>query len=337
MDDARRNFEVRESDQSVFPVAWYAVGWSKDLKKKPLKRRVLGKDIVLYRDHAGNARAMHAYCPHRGADLSLGTCRDGHLVCPYHAWKFDTDGTCIEIPAHPNRAIPAFAHTFAYPVSERAGLLWVYPQASHAGSDATIPELELFPELEDPAYTAAPFESIWNAHLTRVIESVIDVAHVPIVHRATIGKNSKEEVQITFEADENQIRVKNGNGLLHYQFPQQWILTVPRQTSSKIYNFVTFTPLTEEKTAIFGLAGRNFAKSVPGMNAIFSRYSTKVLEEDRTIVESQHPRPIPEALRMEAHVPADGPQVRFRQRWYEFLTGDEPRIRLDSLASSSHS
>jgi hypothetical protein len=70
-------------------------------------------------------------------------------------------------------------------------------------------------------------------------------------------------------------------------------------------------------------------KFVPGMNRFFSRYSSKVLEEDRAVVESQHPRPIPEALRMEAHVPTDGPQVRFRNRWYDFLVNDEPRVRLD--------
>ncbi|MEI7024131.1 aromatic ring-hydroxylating dioxygenase subunit alpha [Paenibacillus sp. y28] len=323
--------KVRESDQKVFPAAWYAVAWSKDVDTSPIKRRLLGKDLVLYRNPAGSVSAIHAYCPHRGADLSLGSCRDGQLVCPYHAWRFDTDGRCIEIPAHPNRPIPAFAHTFTYPVTERAGLLWVYPQANDKGSTAAAPDLQMFPELEDQQYTAAPYAAIWRAHLTRVIESVIDVAHVPIVHRATIGKKSKEEIQITFEADGDHIQVKNGSGLLHYQFPQQWILTIPDQTRNKIYNYVTFTPIDENKTAIFGLAGRSFAKAVPGMNRIFSRYSAKVLEEDRALVESQHPRPIPEALRMEAHVPADGPQVRFRQRWYEFLTGDEQKIRLDGL------
>uniref|UniRef100_UPI0038CD3654 Rieske 2Fe-2S domain-containing protein n=1 Tax=Paenibacillus aestuarii TaxID=516965 RepID=UPI0038CD3654 len=308
------------------------VAWSKDLDKKPIKRKLLGKDLVLYRDQAGNASAMHAYCSHRGADLSLGSCRDGKLVCPYHAWRFDTDGRCIEIPAHPNRPIPAFAHTFTYPATERAGLLWVYPEANDkSNEEAIIPSLQIFPELEDPQYTAAPYAAIWEAHLTRVIESVIDVAHVPIVHRSTIGKKSKEEIQIDFEADEDHIQVRNGNGLLQYQFPQQWVLTLPNQTRNKIYNYVTFTPMDENKTAIFGLVGRNFAKSVPGINSIFSRYSAKVLEEDRMIVESQHPRPIPEALRMEAHVPADGRQVRFRQMWYDFLTRDEKKIRLDRL------
>lgn len=127
--------EVRESDQQVFPIAWYAVGWSKELKNKPLKKRLLGKDIVLYRDDHRQVHAIHAYCPHRGADLSLGYCQNGHITCPYHAWSFDESGQCVDIPAHPGRAIPEFAHTYAYPVIEKAGLLWVYPQAVGSKSE----------------------------------------------------------------------------------------------------------------------------------------------------------------------------------------------------------
>ncbi|MGE5701984.1 MAG: Rieske 2Fe-2S domain-containing protein [Clostridia bacterium] len=327
MDDNQFVHVIRESDQNVFPLAWYAVAWSRSLGQKPFKIRLLGKDIVLYRGVTGQAQAIHAYCPHRGADLSLGSCTQGYITCPYHAWRFDPDGRCIDIPAHPGRSIPAFAHTIAYPTVERAGMVWVYPQAKD--NTAAPPALSLFPELEDSRYAHACYDAVWRAHLTRVVESVIDVAHVPIVHRKTIGKKSREEIRIDFDADGDEIFVKNGGGLLHYRFPQQWILTFAKETRNKLFNYVTFTPIDEHRTAIFGVTGRNFATSVPGLNSIFARYSSKVLEEDRLIVESQHPRPIPEALRMEAHVPADGPQVRFRQRWYAFLTGNEPRVRLD--------
>ncbi|MFS8214120.1 aromatic ring-hydroxylating oxygenase subunit alpha [Paenibacillus polymyxa] len=334
--------EVRESDQQVFPIAWYAVGWSKELKNKPLKKRLLGKDIVLYRDDHRQVHAIHAYCPHRGADLSLGYCQNGHITCPYHAWSFDESGQCVDIPAHPGRAIPEFAHTYAYPAIEKAGLLWVYPQAvgskseinSGLGTSTSPPPLEIFSELEDPSLILSPYDSVWKAHLTRVVESVLDVAHLPIVHNKTIGKKSSTDIHIEFEADDNHIRVKNGKGLLQYAFPQQWILTPAKEGRSKFINFVTFTPIEQELTAIYGLAGRNFARFVPGISHIFSRYSGKVLEEDRAVVESQHPRPIPEALRMEAHVPADGPQVRFRNRWYDFLVNDEPRVRLNPGTTS---
>ncbi|WP_426451043.1 hypothetical protein ACP26L_03040 [Paenibacillus sp. S-38] len=185
----------------------------------------------------------------------------------------------------------------------------------------------LLPELDDPELVLAPYDAVWQAHLSQVIESVIDTAHVPIVHRRTIGWNSSSSIHIDFEATDDRITIRNGSGLLTYRFPQQWLLTPAEPRRSRFINYVTFTPVDREVTAIFGYAGRNFTK-FPWVSRIFSRYSARVLEEDRAVVESQHPRPIPDALRMEAHVGADGPQVRFRQRWYQFLTSGEPRISL---------
>ncbi|UJF33419.1 aromatic ring-hydroxylating oxygenase subunit alpha [Paenibacillus hexagrammi] len=315
----------REEDHEVFPASWYAVAWSKELRGgKPLKRRVIGRDIVLFRSAQG-VQALHAYCPHRGADLSLGSCSGNLLRCAYHAWSFDGSGRCVEIPAHPERAIPEFAHTLTYPAVERAGLIWVYPIPGSDKPDHPLPALELYPQLDNPDFVLAPYDAVWEAHLTRAVESVLDVAHVPIVHRSTIGKKSRTDIHIDFTAEGDQISIRNGSGLLNYQFPQHWILTPAEPSRAQFINYVTFTPVDREVTAIFGYAGRNFAK-LPLVSRIFSRYSSRVLEEDRAIVESQHPRPIPDALRMEAHVPADGPQVRFRQRWYQFLESSEPRV-----------
>ncbi|MBS7529387.1 aromatic ring-hydroxylating dioxygenase subunit alpha [Hazenella sp. IB182353] len=311
---------AKEKDERTFPCQWYAVKWSKSLKKRPLKISVVGLDIVLFRDQKGVAKAVHAYCPHRGADLVLGTCSDGHIRCPYHAWEFDGEGTCKQIPAHPKRPIPDFAHTNAYPVQEKAGLIWVYPAVV-----TDPPSLELFPELDDPDLVLSPYDAVWSAHLTRAVESVLDVAHLPIVHQKTIGRRLAKEIEINFESEGDQIEIHNGDGILEFRFPHLWILRPKKQRKAKFINFVTFTPVEKEKTLIFGHAGRNFAK-FPGVNFIFSYYSSKILKEDQAVVESQHPRPIPEALRLEAHVPADGPQVRFRQRWYAFLTNKEPRI-----------
>ncbi|MCZ8523071.1 MULTISPECIES: aromatic ring-hydroxylating oxygenase subunit alpha [Paenibacillus] len=316
----------REGDHDLFPCVWYAVGWAKELKSgRPLKKRIAGRDIVLFRDAGGGLHALHAYCPHRGADLALGSCEGGLLRCPYHAWTFDGMGHCTSIPAHPDKPIPSFAHTDTYPAVERTGLLWVYPMPLRKMEGMLPPPLTVFPALEDPDITLAPYDAVWQAHLTRVIESVIDVAHVPIVHRRTIGRNSTRDIHIDFEAEGDMITIRNGSGLLEYRFPQQWLLSPAEPRRRRFLNYVTFTPIDREVTAIFGYAGRNFAK-LPGMSRIFSKYSAKILEEDRSVVESQHPRPIPDALRMEAHVGADGPQVRFRQRWYQFLTSEEPRV-----------
>ncbi|MGY0210497.1 Rieske 2Fe-2S domain-containing protein, partial [Bacillus cereus] len=157
----------------VFPRNWYAVSYAKDIKKIPVKKRVAGKDFVLYRDEKGEVQALSPYCPHRGADLSLGQVVNGKLVCPYHGWEFDSCGTCVRIPSQPNKPIPKFAHTFSYPVKEKIGLIWIYPD-----SEETPPEWKTFHVMENTPFKLSFFHATWNAHLTRSIESVLDIAHL---------------------------------------------------------------------------------------------------------------------------------------------------------------
>lgn len=314
------------SEDHVFPATWYAVCFSSQLgRQKPLAARVAGRDLVLFRDSSGNVRALSRYCTHRGADLALGRVNEGRLACAYHGWQFDGDGRCACIPAHPDRPIPDFAHNRAYPACDHGGLVWVY-----LGPEAMPQVPQLFPELTTGAYRLVPYQDVWQAHLTRVVESVLDVAHLAFVHRKTIGRRTPAAIpRVSFDVDHgDKIRIQNGGGVLEYWFPQMWILR-PAERQGGFINFVTFTPVDAETTLILGYAGRSFARSIPGMDAVFRRYSLRVLREDQQVVESQHPRPIPEALRMEAHVPADAPQVRFRQRWYRFLTGDEPRVTVN--------
>ncbi|MDM5198366.1 Rieske 2Fe-2S domain-containing protein [Fictibacillus enclensis] len=110
-----------------FPCTWYALGFSAELDKKPLKKKMVGRDVMLFRNKEGSAQAVYAYCPHRGADLSLGCVRHGKLTCAYHGWEFNGEGNCLHIPSQPDKPVPKFAHTEHYPVMERAGLLSIYP------------------------------------------------------------------------------------------------------------------------------------------------------------------------------------------------------------------
>lgn len=311
----------------IFPCSWYAVGFSNELGKKPVRKKVIGRDMVLYRDQNSEPHALHAYCPHRGADLSLGCVKNGRLMCAYHGWEFNGEGDCEEIPSQPGKPIPKFAHTASFPVKEHAGLIWVYPKPA---SDQDVPDFQIMPDLEDARYRLSPYKAEWKAHFTRVVESVLDVAHLSFVHKKTIGKRSKQAIQdLPYTHDGDQIVIQNGGGLLEYWFPQQWILRPSEKTKNSFINYVTFTPVDEEETLIFGYAGRTFAKKLKFMDKTFSKYSLKVLDEDKAVVESQHPRPIPEALRMEAHVYADGPQIAFRKRWFDFLTAEEEHVSLD--------
>ena len=72
-----------------YPEGWYVLARSDDLSGKPMQVRVAGNDLVLFRDAGGRVRAIDAYCPHMGANLSDGTVRDGCIECPFHKWRID--------------------------------------------------------------------------------------------------------------------------------------------------------------------------------------------------------------------------------------------------------
>ncbi|RZJ24477.1 MAG: aromatic ring-hydroxylating dioxygenase subunit alpha, partial [Haliea sp.] len=72
------------------------------MAQRPLKAvRILGQDLVLFRDAAGAWGLLDRDCPHRGADLSFGRHEGDGLRCPFHGWKFDATGKCLETPAEP--------------------------------------------------------------------------------------------------------------------------------------------------------------------------------------------------------------------------------------------
>ena len=99
---------------------WYACEFSHAVTNQPKQIELWQQKIVLYRNSAGEVIALNDICPHRGAALSLGKVEQDCIHCPYHGWKFQADGTCIEIPANPPDAlIPDKAKVKTYPVKEK--------------------------------------------------------------------------------------------------------------------------------------------------------------------------------------------------------------------------
>lgn len=108
-----------------FHRCWYPVTLARDVSvNAPIGRDLLGTRVVAYRDAAGRPVVQSAWCPHLGADLSVGQIADGSLRCPYHHWSFGTDGACVHIPT--GDKIPPAARIFTYPTEEAWGLIWAF-------------------------------------------------------------------------------------------------------------------------------------------------------------------------------------------------------------------
>jgi phenylpropionate dioxygenase-like ring-hydroxylating dioxygenase large terminal subunit len=108
-----------------FHRSWYPVCVAAQLGEQAvIGRDFLGTRVVAWRDADGKPVVQTAWCPHLGADLSLGKIVEGRLRCPYHHWSFESGGACTHIPT--GDKIPSAARIFAYPAAEAWGLVWAF-------------------------------------------------------------------------------------------------------------------------------------------------------------------------------------------------------------------
>ncbi|MBO0873601.1 MAG: Rieske 2Fe-2S domain-containing protein [Pseudonocardia sp.] len=93
----------------------------------PVRVRLLGENLVAFRDTTGKVGLVAENCPHRGASLYFGRNEECGLRCPYHGWKFDADGTCVDMPSEPPTSVfKDKVKLRAYPVHESGGVVWTY-------------------------------------------------------------------------------------------------------------------------------------------------------------------------------------------------------------------
>ncbi len=122
---------------------WHPVAATVQLDEDPVRPvRILGEDLVLFRDRLGRMGLIAQRCPHRAMDLRFGVPEEEGLRCPYHGWLFDTSGVCLQMPLEPpDSTFRERVATKAYPVKELGGLVWAY-----LGPDPAplLPEWDLF-------------------------------------------------------------------------------------------------------------------------------------------------------------------------------------------------
>ena len=142
--------------------------------------RVLGQDMVLWRDAQGRFSLLDRDCPHRGADLAYARNEGDGLRCPFHGWKFDSSGQCIETPAEPaGSTLCQRVRQRSYPLTVRSGVVfaWLGPADS---TPAPFPRLDC---LDAPATHTFAFKGLWRCNWLQAFEVGIDPAHASYLHR----------------------------------------------------------------------------------------------------------------------------------------------------------
>lgn len=159
---------------------WQPVALASELPAdgEPLPVKLLGEDLVLFRDDCGRPGLLDRFCAHRGVDLSYGRCDPGGLRCLYHGWLFDINGRCLEQPAEPpGSTFHQRIRQTAYPCREAGDLIFAY---LGPGEPPELPEFDFFRVPPEQRYVAKIFQ---ESNYLQALEGTFDQSHLSILHR----------------------------------------------------------------------------------------------------------------------------------------------------------
>jgi len=178
---------------------WLPLCMSEEVPERdgaPVRARLLGEDLVVFRDTRGRLGVLGEHCPHRGASLVFGRNEDCGLRCLYHGWKFDVEGNVVDMPSEPPGAVERLAKKHkSYPAREGGGLIWVWmgPRDAMRG-------------FEPPAWAPTPETriSIVKMHAAcnwaQVLEGSIDSAHSSSLHSTNMPSAEVDGAKATDSA-----------------------------------------------------------------------------------------------------------------------------------------
>lgn len=232
---------------SSYPDGWYCLSTSVDLAAGdivPLQR--FGRELVLFRTEAGAPALLEAHCPHLGAHIGHGGSVVGESVaCPFHGWRFATDGRCVEVPYATRGGVPS-ARLAGWTVEECAGLVFVWH--SEAGNEPSFPLREV-PEWDSDEWLGYEHRS-WKIrmHAQELPENVPDRAHFRFVHGMPDVPESDAWTEGAVYHQKTSLRTESGE---EYVFARQecWglgLIWLRAAGSYETFFLTAQTPIDEE-------------------------------------------------------------------------------------------
>src|SRR5262245_32042474 len=152
----------------------------------PVRVKLLGEDLIAFRTTSGHVGLVANSCPHRGASMFFGRNEEAGLRCVYHGWKFDTDGTCVDMPSEPAESnFRSKVRINAYPTHESGGIVWTY-----MGPRETMPAFRDFGSESMPReeWRASKIKGLCN--WVQGLEGNIDTSHIGFLHRSFAFANN---------------------------------------------------------------------------------------------------------------------------------------------------
>lgn len=313
---------------------WHPVAYSHEVSAdQPFAAKLLDEALVIWRTADGTPQAMRDLCIHRGTALSLGWVRNDCIVCPYHAWEYDSHGNCVKIPQKAGITIPTKAKTQCYQCVERYGLIWVALREPIYA----LPEI---PELENGEWkvvNTGPFA--WNSDASRQVENFTDFGHFPWVHPGLLGDPERpivpeHEVEIRdhilhytvvrpeapnsddFKVFANEQTVKpERRSRYELHLPYTIVLRLGWGGVKGMVYFFVSQPIAENRCRGYCIIGRNYDLDQP--DSVLQGFEDTIFGQDQRIVESQRPEQVPFDLADELHLKFDAVAINYRRAMQE--------------------
>jgi phenylpropionate dioxygenase-like ring-hydroxylating dioxygenase large terminal subunit len=312
---------------------WHVVAAAADVVEGTLlPATLLERDLVLWRDAAGDVHVWEDLCIHRGARLSKGFIQNNRVVCPYHGWNYDGTAQCVLMPAAPAETPMKKARAVAHLAQEKYGLVWAC-----LGTPAQ--EIPGFPEWEDAAYKKVVCGPYKFRSGYRAVENFVDPTHFPFVHAGVNGIMDEPDPILPYQVTEtaeglatSEIRVTQPYGdprnipvIAYYAykclrplvayFKKRVVIADPEKAAlgnpeDRFCTYLTAQQVSPTESIIRIVCAMNFSPAPTDEEV--RRRQDLVYAQDSAIVDSQRPERIPVDLRDELHHRTDLLSQKYR-------------------------
>jgi vanillate O-demethylase monooxygenase subunit len=287
---------------------WYVAATSDELGDAPLGRRLLGRDVVLWRLPDRRVVAFDDRCAHRGFPLSDGRTDGDRLVCGYHGCAYVADGRCVHVPTQPG--VPSGMSVRTFPILEESPFVWIWLGPAAAASRSRPPRT---PWLSEPGWST--FGDTWRveANYLMVHEHYLDFSYAPIVYRDEVPPGVEQlpafnEVEVSetsvsytrlladapladWEAEATGLdparsyaRRESGTFASPAMHIQRWELGDDGIKYSNVRTHA-ITPETESSTNVFMHASYNYAPGDHAVATMLQSFVTELVDRDAAIME----------------------------------------------------
>ncbi|MDZ4661912.1 MAG: aromatic ring-hydroxylating dioxygenase subunit alpha [Pseudomonadota bacterium] len=320
---------------------WYVLALESEVKDKPLRRTVYDTPYVIFRDETKKIRVFEDRCIHRGTQLSMGKCEKGGIRCPYHGWRFHSDGTIAEIPSNGDLVPPKDWRLKAPPQQIQDGCVWIWP----GSEEPKLPPPWRFPFHSESEWSQYFMITDFKNEVTNLVQNFMDVPHTVFVHDKWFRRRRQICVPISLFASDGKLKVTYRQQKDEIGFTSKLLNRKKKpmiHTDEFIFPNITrvdyvfgdhqfiinsqCTPISRYQTRVYTWICFRVGWLTPWLKPFLKFYTRQVIQQDVDIMKNQ-------GTNLEIFEREEGPQSFNAKGGYYSSSADELHLVIDRMRS----